>query len=428
MSCALPGFANPTIEEARRCALSTLPHEILYTSPEIIVTLGAVACGALFPDCDLSMEHGLPRYVTLPPPYSWSGIHVPCYHPAAGLHESEFMIPLQSDFSNLRLIHRGEFVMPHDPYPNPTYQEVESNTHLSSILEARGLASELAMDTETLPPPVNRLQPIPWCLSFSHTPGTAYVVRAHRHDILESLSQWIVTHSPLVILHNSLFDLHVLSVMGIHIPRWMDTMQLAYILMDVPQGLKALAYRLCGMTMQSFDDLVLPYAREQVLAYLNDLDSSIVSMGWMPPTKPKLPPLPRKSKKAGDSGFLIDMLCNLGARAAVEEERARLLEIHSQAHQSFMADPLTGAAKKLRRLILDMGKDPSVSPWKRWGAWDEAECETLSSLAGSPPPPPSINQVPLPLAIHYAGRDSDATLRVRHALLALARDLRRRVS
>jgi hypothetical protein len=338
------------------------------------------------------------------------------------------MIPLQSDFSNLRLIHRGEFVMPHDPYPNPTYQEVESNTHLSSILEARGLASELAMDTETLPPPVNRLQPIPWCLSFSHTPGTAYVVRAHRHDILESLSQWIVTHSPLVILHNSLFDLHVLSVMGIHIPRWMDTMQLAYILMDVPQGLKALAYRLCGMTMQSFDDLVLPYAREQVLAYLNDLDSSIVSMGWMPPTKPKLPPLPRKSKKAGDSGFLIDMLCNLGARAAVEEERARLLEIHSQAHQSFMADPLTGAAKKLRRLILDMGKDPSVSPWKRWGAWDEAECETLSSLAGSPPPPPAINQVPLPLAIHYAGRDSDATLRVRHALLALARDLRRRVS
>jgi uracil-DNA glycosylase family 4 len=432
MSCALPGFANPDVDQARRCADALLPHEIRYTNPEIIVTLGAVACGVLFPDCDLSLEHGLPRPVTLPPPYSWSGIHVPIYHPAAGLHESEFMIPLQSDFTNLGLIQRGEFVMPTNPYPAPIYHLITTPQELHQAIEGdhqdsprrslqpRGEVSrEVGVDTETLPLP----RGAPWGLSFAFQPGTGYVILADRHNLLGEFARYIQGQHPLVVLHNALFDLDVLSRMGVTVERWTDTMQLSYILMDLPQGLKALAYRLCGMKMQSFEDLVLPYAREEVLAYLNSLSSKLKDVGWAPPSKPKLPPLPRKPK-AIDGGWLFGD----DPRMVVEKERARLLSKHAQAHSSFVEDPLTSAMKKLRRLIADMDKDPAANPWKRWNAWDDEERDALSNLAGAALPPPSIAQVPLPQAIHYSARDADATLRVLHALRIRARELRRKVA
>jgi hypothetical protein len=329
------------------------------------------------------------------------------------------MVPLQSDFTNLGLIQRGEFVMPVDEYPNPIYTLISTPEEFHQTHQRRSPQpwDEIGVDTEVLSIPVNR----PWGLSYSFAPGTAHVILAHQANTLKEFAAYI--RRLLVILHHALFDLGVLSQMGVTVERWTDTMQRAYILMDLPQGLKALAYRLCGMKMQSFEDLVLPYAREEVLAYLNELDCGLSAAGWAPPPKPQLPPLPRKPKAIGGGWLFGD-----DPRVAVEKERTWLLTQHAQAHSRFMEDPLTSGAKKLRRLIADMGKDLAVNPWKRWNAWDEEERDALSNLAGAILPPPSIAQVPLGKAIHYSARDADATLRVLHALRAHARDLRRRVA
>ena len=75
-----------------------------------------------------------------------------------------------------------------------------------------------------------------------------------------------------ILFHNWLFDSQVVEKMGLVFPhkRIVDTMVRAYHLGNLPQGLKALAYRLLGMQMQDFDDLVTPYSTPLCLQYLRD--------------------------------------------------------------------------------------------------------------------------------------------------------------
>jgi hypothetical protein len=72
-----------------------------------------------------------------------------------------------------------------------------------------------------------------------------------------------------ILFHNWLYDWAVTEALGIHFPyhRIVDTMARVFHLGNLPQGLKALALRELGMTMQDFDDLVTPYSRANVLHY-----------------------------------------------------------------------------------------------------------------------------------------------------------------
>jgi uracil-DNA glycosylase len=97
-ACSQPDYSNPTPEQAMACSsvhLGGLLHEV---QPEVIVTMGAVAC-LLFKRVNLNMDHGIPfegRWG------GWHGIIYPTYHPTAGIHAPAFMIPLMEDFANLR--------------------------------------------------------------------------------------------------------------------------------------------------------------------------------------------------------------------------------------------------------------------------------------------------------------------------------------
>lgn len=72
----------------------------------------------------------------------------------------------------------------------------------------------------------------------------------------------------LVVLHNSMHDLETLHKWGIHPRNFTDTMIMAYLLGDLPQGLKPLAYRLCGMKTDSYEAIVGPAMQDAARQYL----------------------------------------------------------------------------------------------------------------------------------------------------------------
>lgn len=340
---------NPTGEEAAACAGKWLPRELRHCQPEIVVTLGAIACKALFPKCDLALEHGLPRW-DRSAIGDWEGTHIGLYHPAAGLHEGSWMIPLQTDFANLRLIQRGEWTPPHaeDEYPDPLYTEIERLAQLEDLLLRHNAVGRppVAMDTEFLP------DLTPYCMSGSFESGTGWVIQARRRDLLEPLFAYLHDTRPLLVMHPALVDLDVLERMGANLDyrRVFDTMVRAYHLGNLPQGLKALAYRLCGMRMHEFEDLVRPYAEVEALDYL----------------------------EAAGAGLAKSKTLNKVKRA--------------------LRDFLAGSEK--------------VNLWDRWKRWNGEDREAITGLVGGPMPVLSIGMVPWPKTLWYSARDADATLRV----------------
>ena len=78
---------------------STSTSELRTVQPQVIITLGAVALHTLFPGHSMDLEHGIPFEGSWG---GWSGIVVPMYHPAAGLHQAgRFMTLMRQDWAHL---------------------------------------------------------------------------------------------------------------------------------------------------------------------------------------------------------------------------------------------------------------------------------------------------------------------------------------
>ncbi len=161
--------------------------------------------------------------------------------------------------------------------------------------------------------------------------------------------------------------------------RFDDTMVRSYHLQYLPQGLKAMAFRLCGMEMEDFEDVVLPHSVEVMLDYimrLSDFD--------FPKPEPRLVP----DGKGGEKLYKAQ-----------------------------------GLNTKLKRLLTDYGKKPGHKIFNRWDEWSWEERAPAIERFGMFPRA-SIKYVPLPQAIWYACRDADSTLRVRNVLIRLAKRIR----
>lgn len=96
--CSELNYDNPTEEQAAACSAVHLGPLLARVRPQIVITLGAIA-GSLFNVGNLNMEHGIPRPGEYGP---WKGVVFPMFHPSAGLHSSGYMIPMMSDFDELR--------------------------------------------------------------------------------------------------------------------------------------------------------------------------------------------------------------------------------------------------------------------------------------------------------------------------------------
>lgn len=352
------------------CAEHHLYPNLERHKPNLIIPMGAFACRAIDPDIDLELQHGMP--VTT----MW-GKAFPMYHPAGGIHEPKKMLLIRTDWTRLRKYIIGKLVLPKDKYQGrEEYEEVVSVAHLHSILGGCNDYTLMACDTEV------KRGGDPFCLTFSIREGTGYLVRASRIDILETFQAYLSEWKGLILFHNWLFDGKVVKKMGLVFPnsRIRDTMVKVFSLGNMPQGLKALAYRELGMTMQDFDDLVTPYAKPLVLDYYRQAHLE----EWPKP-------------------------------------EAEMIRDKDGKWKIYQAQSMS---TKLKRFFTDLNKNSDKDLFTAWDNWDECH-EMVEKELGSWPGK-CITYAPIDKVIHYACRDADATLRLWPLLKWMEHNVRRR--
>jgi DNA polymerase len=360
------------------CSDWHLKDEMRHIKPKYVVLMGATAC-SLVPGIDLDVHHGIPRNVDF---YGHFVTVIPMFHPAAGMHDYKYMRPLGEDFDHLKHVLKGEVGWVRDEYPNTDYREIHNIADMKRTL-AGEFRRPLAIDTEYIRNRNTNFQKVPYCWSYSCQPGTGYMVDANNKELVSEFVRYVGLWREQFLFHNPEADLGVLRKIGIHIDwsRVDDTMTRAYNLGLFRLGLKVLAYRLAGMEMQDFDDLVRPYAQSEAIDYLYELagDEWPKPDGW-----PK---------------------------------RAWSLNTYVKRALGDLDKCVVGTA--------DPGKVSQIV-MERWESWpDEIVLPAIRKYG--PMPRPNIGQVPRNLVIPYACRDADATLRLRPLLTKLSKDVLRRM-
>jgi uracil-DNA glycosylase len=363
------------------CSHWHLSEEIQRYKPEYVVLMGATAC-ATVDNVNLDIHHGIPLRRTL---FGHECTVFPMWHPAVGMHDTKMMTPLREDFIALNKVLRGEWKGPVDEYPRPDYRRLRNKHDIKEVFtKLTDWNGDVAIDTETRP---GRR---PFCLTFSAQPGTGYLVGADNQELVDEFKRYMGLWKGRYVFHNWVYDAGVLELMGITLDfkRVQDTMIRSYNLgRHLRVGLKILAYRLCGIEMQEFEDLVLPYAYAEILEYLK----RVQSVEW---------PKPELVKVIQPDGTWKD------------KQRQ-------------------GLNQRLKRLFTDLDKCTDESKLKsiiieRWEDWDVDIVLPAIEMFGNFPEP-DIAQVPEHELIGYACRDADATLRLLPVLEKEARELQAKV-
>ena len=341
VKCRPKSNRTPTVEEAQYCASRWLDLEISAFQPQIVVPMGRVAIEYLTGEVNVEHVHGIP--------FEKDGATIlPVYHPAAGFYDTRLMRHIQGDFETLGKLVRGERVaVPKDEYLDPDYRPMTSTKVFDKVA---------AWDTEIVDDEL-------WSFQASDTPGTGWFMKA---------DSCLLDTGEGAVVHNYLFDAKY-----IELPlNTDDTMLMAYLL-GMPQGLKELAWRLCGMEMDSYQETIGGHRKDKAMAYLEE------AVNLKVPDPPLL------------------------ENTSWSKKENRLL-ISSKQPQHIN--------RKIKRIIADVVggkqlKDGPVDPYVRWHNIDKRERAEVERELG-PMRDASLEDVPMDEAVHYACRDSDATLRV----------------
>jgi DNA polymerase-1 len=222
-------------------ARSTLASEIAIVKPKVILALGAVATHALLPSTiahDMETVNAIPHYYK-----DTSIIVVPSYHPAASFRDSsklQYCVDAMKCVNEVLNGRRG------------VTQIVPIATRITGV-ESQVDSPIVALDTETLSITNN-----PYIVGVSSHVGEAALAYVDNDPlplikIARHVSQpWVTT-----LLHNAMFDLPVLEQLSIYPYRWVDTMNEAFMIQYLPLSLKELSYRLLGLEMRTYEDVVL---------------------------------------------------------------------------------------------------------------------------------------------------------------------------
>lgn len=440
---------NPNPAEARVCAEHHLRHELEQVQPEFLITMGSISNAALVPEVSLDIHHGLvalPRTI-----YGREYTVIPILHPAAGLHDSRMMDQILGDFQAVRRLIRGEVLLPVDHFAGEERYEVweprqhdrHANVPLGGVM---GIDTEL---TAGAGHPKSR----PWMMQFSTEYGVGYAVMADRADQIEDFRKLLRAHlraGGLVVFHNAMFDVPVCASMGIDFPLrsdgapcWIDTMVMAYH-RNTDQRLKVLAYRLCGMEMTEYADLVNPYSERDAVLYLEEAVNLVRS--WRQDDLRDLAEYVTRAYE--DSRNLPDpepvqSVYKTGKRKGQSYARKpprvggrirKLLDvIHTHDEpwkrwEDIRQDPQLGGLSqrighpppdmfrlwdsKINRIVNDFYREGrNTDMWARWENLPGEIREAAEAVSGDLPHK-SLLSAPFDEALHYAARDPDSTIRV----------------
>lgn len=261
-NCFAPQNKKPTDREIQTCAAQHLPDELDAVRPSIVFLMGATAC-SLVPQINLEVEHGIPQWGEL---YGWEGWLVPIHHPAAGLHQTSMMIAMLNDWEKVGdwlRTGRWQWATPNESEAEPDYRICRTENEVERYFEdylGNGLGL-VGIDTESHGPERHSIQ-------VSIQPGTGIMVLVRDgKGLLCTLGRHIEPYQ--WVFHNADADLWIEEVFGIRDHPYRDTMREAYIMAGLtPQGLKALSYRRFGVRMQSWEDLVTPHSKRELVQWL----------------------------------------------------------------------------------------------------------------------------------------------------------------
>jgi DNA polymerase len=369
IKCLPPGHGgkldlnrSKDLELLYSCSNHSLYSEISAVRPKLIVPLGAFACHSIDPSIELDLQHGIPLETSF-------GTVFPMYHPAGGIHEPKKMLQIRTDWYRLGKYLKGKLNVPEDEREFPYYSVWDDN----GLLDSDG-SYPLACDTE-----VTRFME-PFCITFSDHPGTGHLILATDNEKLNLFQTVLDKQTGPILFHNWLFDCRVVAAMALRFPRHLivDTMSCAFHLGNLPQGLKALAKRELGMEMQDFDDLTLPYSKPIMLEYLR----KAAEISWPKP----------------------------------EEQLVR------DSDGTWKLYKPQSMSTKLKRFFTDYSKNPNKDLRDIWDNWEDSHAE-VEAVCG-PWPGMDIRHVPFEKVLHYACRDSDATLRLWHREQQMTRRVR----
>ena len=421
------GGMNPT--EADITEWEWLLHEELNdVKPYWIAAVGRLATRYFLGDVDMDTVHGIPFLIQVP----WldngrngSVVVVPCVHPAAGFHSPEAQTHIAYDFQQLGLTVKHLLTPVQmaiaDRFPNVDYRDLtDTGMDIATVFQSLegGTRQEqlvVAIDTEGLPGN-------PWGLSYSVKPGQSFVIRKVHPLAMKtfhiSLTEGIEQGRIHVVLHNSLHDLRVLRELGIPIPdgSFTDTMVLAYHLCVEPQGLKALAFRHCGMEMDSYDEITQPAQDAIAVEYYQEM-ARLVEPG-IQYTREYLGLIDISAGMDGDwwSDCNLQEQYTLTPRSVgpfeyiqpyLVRERNKQGEMHERWKKVQQID--TRVRKAMDELAA--GKTTPAKLRTRWDGTDELVVATVEAVMGEMREA-GLDDVPLDRAVNYAARDADATLRI----------------
>lgn len=348
-----PGNRDPKPDEIATGLLELL-DEIDHVNPEIIICAGRISAGALLGNqVNMYREHGIPQ---------WFGnrILIPVYHPAAGLHDSKNMTFILDDYRNVARVIRGELQPVSLKLVFSGQYKVASLANIHSHIRA---ADVVALDTET------DEDGKPWSVQLSAKEGEAWVVMVDDKSAISYLQQLLP--SKTVIMHNAPYDLMQLRRLGIHVNHFYDTMSMAYLLGNLPMGLKLLAYRLLHQDMMDFSGVVAHATKKNAVDYLN----RILEMDFPQP-------------------------------ASVIEYVKQVPKIRQPQH----------IHTKVKALLKKLESDPDADPVEKWKNMKDKD--HVVNMIGDMKMG-AVSQIPFDLAINYGGQDADVTLQVYNYLLPI---------
>lgn len=362
--CLTPGNRVPNYGEISACS-HWLDKSVEVVNPRIIVAMGATAIRHFLGPNAGTVEHlhGKPVEVD-------GRIILPAYHPAAALRDTARLRQCQEDFNVLRGLVKGRhwsYYHAVDEYPCPDYKVADTPRLLSQMRDEIKDSGEFAVDTE-----LSRGEL--WSVQISAIPGTGWFIPIKdqkKYDLLPY-------GESLAVFHNYLFDTNYVDVVE---DNFVDTMVMAYLTGQV-QGLKELSWRLCGVQMKTYREVVRPGQEVLSLEYL--LDASV--RDW-----PDSPPV-------------IETKWNQKQGCLVTRQK-------KPWHIS----------RKVNGILKDFAEG-GVDLWGRWRKIPVAERSVVESVLG-PMTESSLDDIPLEDAVSYATRDADTTLRVYHKLLELIEEL-----
>jgi DNA polymerase-1 len=369
--CHPPDNRDPHEDEVQSCSVWTMMVLDYLAHLELIVSVGRFSSRFFLGDVDMERSHGLPivmpesRWNELTNKFRKPPVVLPVIHPAAGLHSTDTMLLVQGDFGTFGGLLKGQIsVRQHeydfDEYPEPDYALVTDDYYMWQMSDLYDYPKVIAIDTEWA-------REDPWCLSYSSLPGTARVIKAANHHGIGMLNQHVSQPDVITVLHNALYDVPVLDKMGIRIANPRDTMVMAYLLPGEPQGLKALAYRHCGMQMNDYSDMVGGVSEE----------------------------------------FAIEYLIQASEHAWPDPEQVLVWD----KGQPRVKQP-QNIGRKIKRILSDYSSKDSVDPRKRWTNIGYYEGRSMVEEVLGPMPEGWLSDIPLIDAVHYSARDADATIRV----------------